>query len=74
MVSDQEAWLRILDDLNARLPKEDIWITELAATSGGKLSGNRRDWSRRRSQPHADLATCPAGERKESPDDRRRVR
>src|SRR5262249_38684578 len=29
----------ILDDLNARLPKEDIWITELAAISGGKVVG-----------------------------------
>ncbi len=31
------AWLRILDDLDARLPKEDIWITELAPTSGGRV-------------------------------------
>jgi type IV pilus assembly protein PilM len=37
VVSDQGVWLRILDDLNARLPKEDIWITELAPTSGGKI-------------------------------------
>jgi len=29
----------ILEDLNARLPEADIWITELAATSGGKLLG-----------------------------------
>ena len=36
-ISDRGAWLRILDDLNARLPKEDIWITELAPTSGGKI-------------------------------------
>jgi type IV pilus assembly protein PilM len=39
VVSDQGAWLRILDDLNARLPKEDIWITQLAPTSGGKIVG-----------------------------------
>lgn len=39
VISDQGAWLWILDDLNARLPKEDIWITELAATSGGKIVG-----------------------------------
>src|SRR5581483_11191644 len=30
---------QILDDLNARLPEADIWITELGATSGGKLLG-----------------------------------
>ena len=28
--------LPIIEDLNTRLPKEDIWITELVATSGGK--------------------------------------
>jgi type IV pilus assembly protein PilM len=29
-------WPEILDDLNSRLPKEDIWVTELIPTSGGK--------------------------------------
>lgn len=38
-INGRGAWLRILDDLNVRLPKEDIWITELAPTSGGKLLG-----------------------------------
>jgi type IV pilus assembly protein PilM len=34
-------WPEILEDLNSRLPKEDIWVTELFATSGGKpLSGS----------------------------------
>src|SRR3954447_6814669 len=32
-------WPQILEDLNARLPKEDIWITELVPTSGGKPLG-----------------------------------
>jgi len=36
-IDDRGAWLRILDDLNARLPKEDIWITELAPISGGRV-------------------------------------
>jgi type IV pilus assembly protein PilM len=36
-IDDRGVWLRILDDLNARLPKENIWITELAPTSGGKV-------------------------------------
>ena len=40
VISDRGVWLRILDDLNARLPKEDIWITELAPTSGGKIVGD----------------------------------
>ena len=38
-INDRGVWLRILDDLNARLPKENIWITELAPTSGGKILG-----------------------------------
>lgn len=32
-------WPQILEELNARLPKQDIWITELAATSAGKPIG-----------------------------------
>ncbi len=39
-INDRGAWLRIVDDLNARLPKEDIWITELAPTSGGRIVEN----------------------------------
>ena len=38
-INDRSFWLEILEDLNARLPKEDIWITELVATSGGKPIG-----------------------------------
>jgi type IV pilus assembly protein PilM len=38
-VSDRNFWPQILDDLNSRLPEADIWITELAATSGGKVLG-----------------------------------
>jgi len=38
-INDRGAWLRIIDDLNARLPKENIWITELAPTSAGKIVG-----------------------------------
>jgi type IV pilus assembly protein PilM len=38
-VNDRDFWPQILDDLNARLPEADIWITELGATSGGKVLG-----------------------------------
>jgi Tfp pilus assembly protein PilN len=38
-VNDRDFWPQILDDLNSRLPQADIWITELGATSGGKLLG-----------------------------------
>jgi Tfp pilus assembly protein PilN len=37
--NDRDFWPQILEDLNARLPQADIWITELAPTSGGKLLG-----------------------------------
>ncbi|HEV2095932.1 MAG TPA: type IV pilus assembly protein PilM [Chthoniobacterales bacterium] len=38
-VNERNFWLGIIEDLNARLPKEDIWITELVGTSGGKPVG-----------------------------------
>jgi hypothetical protein len=36
-VNDRNFWPELLEDLNSRLPEADIWITELAATSGGKV-------------------------------------
>jgi type IV pilus assembly protein PilM len=38
-IDDRGAWLQILDDLNERLPKENMWITELAPTSEGRIVG-----------------------------------
>ncbi len=38
-INDRNFWPEILEDLNARLPKEDIWITELITMSGGKAIG-----------------------------------
>jgi type IV pilus assembly protein PilM len=51
-VNDRSFWVEIIEDLNVRLPKEDIWITELVATSGGKPvgAGERRG---------AELAASP---------------
>jgi Tfp pilus assembly protein PilN len=39
VVNDRNFWSQILEELNSRLPESDIWITEFAATSGGKLLG-----------------------------------
>ncbi|MEP6820765.1 MAG: Amuc_1101 family PilM-like pilus complex protein [Chthoniobacterales bacterium] len=39
-VNDRSFWVGIIEDLNQRLPKENIWITELVATSEGKPVGN----------------------------------
>src|SRR5207247_6623867 len=36
-VNDRNFWPELLEDLNSRLPEADIWITELAATSGGTV-------------------------------------
>jgi type IV pilus assembly protein PilM len=38
-VNDRAFWPSILENLNARLPKQDIWITELVPTTGGKPLG-----------------------------------
>jgi hypothetical protein len=38
-VNDRNFWPEILEDLNSRLPEADIWVTELAAMSGGKVLG-----------------------------------
>jgi hypothetical protein len=38
-INDRSFWPEILEELNTRLPEGDIWITELAATSGGKPVG-----------------------------------
>jgi len=38
-INDRSFWVELLEELNARLPKEDIWMTELIATSGGKPVG-----------------------------------
>jgi type IV pilus assembly protein PilM len=36
-IGDRSFWVELLEDLNTRLPKEDIWITELIPTSAGKV-------------------------------------
>jgi type IV pilus assembly protein PilM len=39
VVDDRSFWVELLQDLNARLPKQDIWITELTPTSNGQPIG-----------------------------------
>src|SRR5947207_9724878 len=38
-INERSFWPLVLEDLNERLPKEDIWITELVPTSRGKPLG-----------------------------------
>ncbi|MEY2506004.1 MAG: type pilus assembly protein PilM [Verrucomicrobiota bacterium] len=38
-INERSFWPLVLEDLNARLPKEDIWITELIPMSDGKPLG-----------------------------------
>src|SRR5262249_5231196 len=43
-INDRFFWIELLQDLNARLPKENIWITELIPLSGGKpIGGEEKD-------------------------------
>jgi type IV pilus assembly protein PilM len=56
--NDRFFWVEILEDLNARLPKEDIWITELMPTSGGKPVGVD---AKAIAQMGASSAPTPAG-------------
>ena len=51
-------WPQILEQLNSRLPESDIWITELAATSGGKLLGASE---KRAAETGATPPPAPAG-------------
>jgi type IV pilus assembly protein PilM len=64
-VNDRDFWPQILDDLNARLPEADIWITELGATSSGKLlgAGEKRGGETAPAQQPSGAAakTVPAG-------------
>jgi type IV pilus assembly protein PilM len=54
-VNDRSFWLEVLEDLNARLPKEDIWITELIPMSAGKPVGVDE-----KRFPGSEPATAPA--------------
>jgi type IV pilus assembly protein PilM len=41
-VNERSFWVELLEDLNVRLPKQDIWITELIPTSDGRPIGDER--------------------------------
>jgi type IV pilus assembly protein PilM len=58
-INDRSFWPHIIEELNARLPKEDIWITELAATSGGKPLGTLGANMRRAEATPAPPASPP---------------
>ncbi len=38
-INDRFFWIELVEELNARLPKEDIWITQLLPMSNGKPIG-----------------------------------
>jgi cell division ATPase FtsA len=63
-VNDRNFWPQILEQLNSRLPESDIWITELAATSGGKLLGVSE---KRAAESMATPPPAPAGPRGKAP-------
>ncbi|HKS04498.1 MAG TPA: type IV pilus assembly protein PilM [Chthoniobacterales bacterium] len=61
-VNDRNFWPQILEQLNSRLPESDIWITDLAATSGGKLLGvsDKRAAELGATPPPTTTAAAPA--------------
>lgn len=38
-INDRFFWIELVEDLNSRLPKEDVWVTELMPLSGGQPIG-----------------------------------
>src|SRR5213596_3333500 len=63
-VNDRNFWPQLLEQLNSRLPESDIWITELAATSGGKLLGASE---KRAAETAATPPPAPAGPKGKTP-------
>ena len=63
-ISERNFWPALLEDLNARLPPQDIWITELIPTSGGKPVGiseaERATFSTTPASPPAANKPAPA--------------
>src|SRR5438874_3583359 len=55
-INDRFFWTEILEDLNARLPKEDVWVSELIPLSGGKPIGVDEKYA-------AEIAQMPAAAR-----------
>jgi hypothetical protein len=51
-IADRSFWPEIIEELNARLPKEHLWIPELVATSAGRpLGGGAGDARSTRPEP-----------------------
>ncbi len=68
-INDRNFWPEILEDLNARLPEADIWITELAAISGGKLLGTGDKHAAERAvTPAPGSSPSPASRSKTKPE------
>ena len=65
--NDRSFWVEIIEDLNARLPKENIWITELVATSGGKPIGVDLKASRAQAVAPPTPSPGPIATRKRAP-------
>src|SRR6266700_613451 len=59
-INDRNFWPEILEDLNARLPEADIWITELVAISGGKLLGTGEKYIAEIAPTPASVSSSPA--------------
>jgi type IV pilus assembly protein PilM len=64
-LNDRSFWVELIEDVNARLPKEDIWITELIPTSGGKpLKADEKQLTEVTMAATPTPAATPAGPRR----------
>jgi type IV pilus assembly protein PilM len=64
-LSDRSFWLELVEDLNTRLPKEDIWVTELIPTSAGKpISADEKRVNELATAPTATTTPAPSGPRR----------
>jgi type IV pilus assembly protein PilM len=59
-INDRSFWMQLIEDINSRLPKEDIWVTELVATAAGKPLGPAISTGGRVEPTPAPIAATPA--------------
>ena len=59
-INDRSFWIELIEELNERLPKEDIWITELVPICSGKPVGvDEKQIAQFTPSPTATPATAP---------------
>lgn len=60
LLEERDYWVRLLDELNTRLPDRNIWITELSYTAGADKANQQRPSAPARRNAPAAQAAAPA--------------